>query len=221
MNTQASTPDRRPLSRLLGGLAAVAVGLALLAANSMAIHVQSWGGEEYWHREFQLGWPTTYSVSVTRGEYGGRRETLDVLLFSWPRLGVNVVSSILMLYATYAVCGRAVTSMVSGRFSLKTLLLGVTLASLGAFFLVRYTDSSQLMIGYEHGQPYLPLSGLYRWFGPGSPYEWLFHFDLMIRIPIVAGWFCTVWFACSSCWRLASKKISPTCSAFKEDGHKM
>ena len=204
MNTTASCHDRRLLEKLLGGLAAVPVGLALLIVNSVLIDLEV-GVEDC---ESHSGWPTTYVITRY---YPPWRETL---LFSSPRLGVNVVCSILMLYATYVVCGRAVTNMAKGQFSLKTVLLGVTLASFAAFLSFHYANSQLLIgyerVGYERGHPYLPLSGLYRWFGPGSPYEWLFHFDLMIRIPVVAGWFCSVWFACSSCLPLLGKNRSPT-----------
>lgn len=148
--------------------------------------------------DLHYGWPTTYCVvaetAYVRYPLGGGAERNTYSIPTYERIfvgpfliGINLLWALAMALATWAVCTHVVEMVRCAQFSLRIMLIVVTVMALCLFMAVHYRESAATWTDCEVGRPYLPLTALYRWFGPRSPYDWLWHFDLTVRIPLLIG----------------------------------
>jgi hypothetical protein len=160
-------------------------------------------------RDFHLGWPTTYRVAIEMGfsfidpenGWGYSKPTLECAYFSPFHLGINLLWGLGMVVATWVACIRFVATVRRAQFSLKAMLLAVTVTAFCIFMAIHYEERSSIWPDYEMGRPYLLAVGLCRWFGPRSLYDWLWHFSWFPRTSVLVGCLCMAYLAFS--WPLA------------------
>jgi hypothetical protein len=154
--------------------------------------------------DFHFGWPTTWCVRselahvrhIGLGGYEYSLPTYERAFFSPVHFFINLIWTVGMAAGTWAVCGKVTEIVRHAQFSLSAIMLALAITGLGIFLICHYDEGIDLWVDAEVGRPYLLLSGLYRWFGPRSPYDWLQHFDIMVRLPLLIGWLCMVGSAC-------------------------
>jgi hypothetical protein len=208
MARSASSCIRRLLTALPSFLVTAAVGVALLHVNVSAVTFEV--KHEYWrHFDRHCGWPATYSATFEQIHREGghwtevgwkppRSHSIKREVFVGSALALDLLWASVTLVATWTVSRRAVAAARRRQFSVLAGLVAMTVAAFCVFMFVHYPQTSHEWPDYEFGRPYLPMSGLYRWFGPRSLYDWLSHFTPWTRGPVLAGWSCMVCFACSS-----------------------
>lgn len=209
-------PNRTPesISFLLAFVFVAAVGTSLVYVNATG---PDWDDLNKWldggsgsRFDRQRGWPVTYLVlpacvppELERAYWRGMPPSSRRPLLIVHAIVADIVWAAAMLAASWAVSRRFLATARHRQYSLRTMLVATTLVALGLFLATEYIPASSA--SHEVGQPYLPISALYRWFGPSSPYDWLSEFPEVIRFVLLAGWFCMVYSGCSCIWRLVRR----------------
>ena len=183
------------------------VAISLLYVNFTGVPRSDWKDYDVTsYTYYHFGWPTTFRVlteeSFQRHPIWGVEPSDPIrktTFFGPLHLAVNLLWCVAILVGTWWAFSRIADVVRRKQFSLRLLLVLVTAGAVLLFLLIHYQQRSQEWPGPESwiGQPYLPLSGVYRWFGPRGSYDWLFHFNLLVRVPIVVGWLLSVCVFCS------------------------
>jgi hypothetical protein len=174
-------------------------------------HLASYDSEG-WITDRQRGWPVTYLVVSIRElpsvEYdlllADEHRLRENRLFLGHALAANITWGCLMSLASWSVLGRLVGAACHPQYSLMAMLVAMACAAFCAFMAAHYVARPSLE--YLAGEPYLPMSSLYRWFGWKSPYDQLYEFPPVVRFLLFAGWACMVYSACSCMWSLLRRR---------------